>query len=133
MPTYPKVGTGHNVPLVNLSAIKCRHDPVAPVDREYSVNGNVNDLGLYTCFHFDFAEDEDEYDGTILYSFFLDTDNGKHDHYDVTVYVRNTRMQWQRFNGVAQLPEMGQDAKWENFFPRGIAVYVVDLEPLEEP
>lgn len=133
MPTYPKVSSGHNVPLVNLTSIACKHDPVAPVDREYSVTAKINDLGFYTCFHFDFSEDGESYDEEILYSFFLNTDNGNNDQYDVTVYVRNTRMRWQRFNGVALLPEMGQDAKWDNYFPRGISVYVVDLEGLSEP
>lgn len=122
-----KMSTGHNVATASLGTLDpIPHvDPVMPVDREYSISGKANDIGFYTCFHYDMVQDESEY-LAILTAWGIATINQA----DVTIYCRNQRMVGTRYNGTALLPEMGQDAKYEGGFPKNIAIYVVDLEEL---
>lgn len=122
-----KMSTGHGVALVSLTALspQPKQDPVAPVDREFSVSGTVTDLGYFTCFHYEMLLSESEYLSVLTQwgiNLLLSC--------SVTIYCRDQRMQAKRYNGTVLLPEMGQDAKYDAYFPRNIALYVVDLEEL---
>lgn len=123
--TIPLMQLGHDIALVSLLPIygSPRADPAAPTQREYSVTGKPADSGFYTCFHWDFVDSETDY-STIITSFGFAVDP---DINDVTVYVRNHRFEWIRFNGSAIYPQMGQDVKYENFFIRNLSLYVVNL------
>lgn len=95
---------------------------VMPIERTYSVSGAVNELGLYAVYHWDFIEDEDEYQALlVLFGLHNATTN------EVTVYARNHLFVSGRYNGIAHRPEMGQDVKWQNFFPRDLDIYVVNM------
>lgn len=48
----------------------------------------------------------------------------------MTIYARNQRYAWVRFNGLAILPEVGRDVTWTNYFARGISIIVRDLVAL---
>ena len=124
------VQIGHDVPLVMLNPVvpKPASEPPEPVQRLYGVNGTIcHDQGACLKLHWAFVETETEY-MTIL-AFF-----GLHDQAsdNVTVYAKDERLVWKRFNGVSQLPEPGVDMRWANYFPRDITIYIVDLEELEE-
>ena len=93
-----------------------------PVDRQYGLNGEINDSPLVLCFHWDFVADTDEY-LDILEQFGLD----ENDTSEVTVWARDERMQGMYYEGTALLPEMKTDVKYGNFFPRDVDLYVVDL------
>ena len=123
--TKAMVGIGHDLDLGDLLVPEpeARHDPAAPASRDYSVTGSISDQGLFTCFHWDYVEDENEY-FSVLTQFGL----GMNDTCEVTVFIRSPRLQFVLYNGLAILPQMGQDAKWDNMFPRAISIYVVNLE-----
>jgi hypothetical protein len=128
--SYPMVDTGHDVALASLNPIVPvpSTSPVTPVQRDWGAGGGIHDQGKYVCLRWDFVEDEDEYED-LLTLFNLHTG----DYEAVTVYVKNERLQWTRYNGYAQLPLPQADMDIKNFFPRDIEIVVVDLEALSEP
>lgn len=128
--SYPRVDTGHNVPLISLDRItpEPSTSPVTPAARDYGAGGGVYDQGYFVVLRWDFVEDEAEY-LALLSMFNLDLSK----YEAVTVYVKNDLLQWQRFNGYAQRPQPQEDMDWKNFFPRDIEITIVDLEPLDEP
>lgn len=128
--SYPRVDTGHDVPLVSLDPIipVPSTSPVTPVKRDWGAGGGIYDQGSYVCLRWEMVESEDEY-LDLLTLFNLHTGNFE----AVTVYVKDERLQWYRYNGYAQLPLPGADMDWKNFFPRDIEIVIVDLEKLDEP
>lgn len=123
--TTPMVGIGHDIVLGLLNPIipVPQHGSVGVVERNYGLGNFVHDQGLYVPFYWSHVDGESEYI-TILNLFGILGD----DTSNVTVYVRNRRLQWTLYNGVAYLPEPREDMKWSNFFPRDITLYVCDLE-----
>lgn len=124
------IGVGHDVALGSLVPfLQTPKGGVArPVRREYGAGNAVYDHGLYIPFVFEFIETEALYQ-LILEQFGLDSA----DESNVTVWALTPRMSYSRFNGVAYLPQIGEDGDWNNFFLRNMVVHVVDLEILVEP
>lgn len=118
------VAPGFDVALVSLNVItpQPQGDPVAPVERGYGASGYIHDQGSFVKLHWDFIESETEY-LTLLTQFGLEAA----DNAEVTVYVRNSRFVWTRYNGIAQLPEPMQDMKWA-YFVRDVDIYITGLE-----
>lgn len=122
-----RVALGHDIPYENLNVIdpQPRGDLAAPVVRNYGIDGSIHQQGLYACWHWDFVESYTQYLAILTY-FGLETtaDNSNL----VTIYTRNERSGYIRYNGIALAPEVGSDIKWENFFLRDLKIYIVDLE-----
>lgn len=124
MPLH-KVGIGHDVAEVSLSTLtpQPKGDPLAPTVRNYAPGGAFHEQGQYTCHHYDFLEDADQFED-VLNEYGLISD----DRQDITFMAYSERMVWTRYNGTAIRPEMGQDVKFTNFFIRDVAIYIVDVE-----
>lgn len=123
--TRPKIGIGHDIVLGLLDDIPygVSHGSIQIGDRSYGISPSVHDKTKFVVFHWDVLDSEAEY-VQILTDFGLLGD----DTCDVTVYVKNERLQWTLYNGTAMLPEAGEDMKWERFFPRNLDLYVCDLQ-----
>lgn len=128
--SIPRVDTGHDVPLVSLDPFvqEPSFGMVMPVVRNYGAGGGIHDMNLYAVFRFDVVESETLY-LSILTQMNLHLSNRE----AVTIYARDERLQWKRYNGYAQLPQPGVDLRWTGFFPREVEVVVSDLEELAEP
>lgn len=128
--SYPRVDTGHDVPLVSLDRItpEPSTSPVTPVLRDWGAGGGVHDQGKYVCLRWEMVESEAQY-LSLLTMFNLHI----YEYSAVTVYVKDERLQWYRYNGYAQLPKPQEDMDWKNFFLRDIEIVIVDLEKLDEP
>jgi hypothetical protein len=126
MPSYSLADT-HNVALVSLSVIspQPRGEPVAPIQRNFAISSIPHDHGKFAVWHWSMLETEAAY-LTLL------TTLGLHNasYNDVTIYTRNERMVWTRYNARATLPLMGDDVKWQDFFVRGLSVTFTRLEAL---
>lgn len=122
-----KVAVGHDVALISLVKIdpEPTGDPVAPVQRQYSASGKIHEDAEFLRLHWDHIDSPTEY--LALLTLF-----GLHDSHqeEVTIYCRDPRLVWTRYNGLAILPEVGVDAKWSNFFLRDVDMYIVDLQGL---
>lgn len=123
--TTPMVGIGHDIVLGLLDPIFPipSHGSVQVVERGYGISPSIHDQGLFVVFHWDVINGEADY-VTLLTAFNL----MGNDFADVTVHVKSERLAWTLYNGVAYLPQAGEDMKWQNFFPRQIDLYVCDLE-----
>jgi hypothetical protein len=125
----PRVLIGHDHVLVECLFITPTPstDPVAPVNRDYGVSGKHHDQGRFAVWRWSHVDGEDEYLDILVQLGLDDADTC-----EVTIYTKNERMIWTLYNAIAHLPEMGSDVKYQNFFPRDIAVYFTDLEEIEE-
>lgn len=96
---------------------------VKPTRRQPAADGSIVDEGLYVELEWTLLEDADAYLALL-------TTFGLHDALtnEVTVYVRDQRWVYVRFNGIAVRPELGRDASWSSF-PRNITILVKNLEP----
>lgn len=125
-----RADTGHDVPLVSLDRFPQdpKSTPVTPVERNYGLGGAIHDQGGWVALTWDFVDDEAAY-LAILTHVNLHLSNFE----AITIYLRDERLQWKRYNGYAQLPLPQTDMDWQNLFPRNITIHVVDLEELAEP
>lgn len=121
----PRVAIGHDVVLASTEPIyqTPRNAIARPVERNYGLGGSVHDRGLFVCFHFDMVDGEAVYISILNQFGLLGEDSS-----EVTVYIFSPRMAPTLYNGIAFLPQAGEDFKLENFFPRNIELYVTDLE-----
>lgn len=122
-----KVSEGHDVAEMSLTTL----DPqptstgIQAMQRVHSGSGDVYEDGLYIELNYPLVEGEDEY-MAILEDYGLDNAYTA----EVTVYVRDQRWVWGRYNGTAVLPEQGRDVRWTNYFGRDLTILVRDLEPV---
>jgi hypothetical protein len=98
-------------------------DLVAPVVRDYGAGGEITEQGLFCCYHFSHVDDAETWQAILAQVNLMDNDS-----YPITFLAKNNRLVLKRYNGVAQIPEANQDVKWSNFFPRDMAIYMVDVE-----
>lgn len=119
------VGDGHDVAQVDLDVINPQPRSTGIQFTRWSVSpaGTVSKQGKYIIFEFTALEDAEMYQDVLEQFGVLDEEEN-----DVTVYVRDDTWTWVRQNGTAIRPEMGRDARWDDYFPRRIGVLVRDLE-----
>ena len=122
-----RVGIGHDLALEDTDIIIQQPEAnlVTPVERYFGIDGTHYEQNHYAVFHFGFIESDTLYQ-TILGQFGLN-DN---EIADVTIYARNDRMYWRKYNGVAHRPEIGQNASWNNMWLRDVNIFVTDLEEI---
>lgn len=123
--TTPMVGIGHDIVLGLLEVIRPipQHGSIQIAERNYGIAPAVHDQGNFVVLHWDVINQESDYINILdLFGLLVDKTS------NVTVYVKNERFQWTLYNGTAFLPEIGQDAKWSNYFIRDLNLYVCDLE-----
>lgn len=120
-----KVATGHDVALLDLDDIdpQPHSSGIQYTESHTAASGAVNVQGPYVELEWDALEDADMYDD-VLALFGLDDAR----YAEVTVYIRDERWEWVRKNGVALLPLIGSEARWERPFPRDIVITVRNLE-----
>lgn len=124
-----RVAIGHDIAFVDMDVMLQQPTAamVAPVERHYSINATIHDEGGFVRYVFEMIESDTLYQ-QILGQF------GLNDNYfsPVTIYARNDRLYWRKYNGIAHRPEPGPDAKWERFFLKDVIVYVTDLVEIAE-
>ena len=118
-----KVAEGWNVALGSLITIDPQpySEGVKSVQRVYALSGDPIDYGNYITLNWDFLESPTEV--ADVYEFFgLDTLTSS----PVTIYLPNDIYVYKRYNGLAVRPQ----PSWNNYFPRGVAIVVKNLEIL---
>lgn len=122
-----RVATGHGVALVSLNTVSPQPmgRPIRPTQRTQGLSGAIYDLGQHTEWLFEGISNTTQY-VTLLTQFGLHAATTA----NVTIYTRNSRLAYARYNAVAVLPEMGRDADWNNYFLRGITIVLKNLEAL---
>lgn len=115
------VAPGHGVALVSLNVLvpQPQGGAVMPVQRNQSASGLIHELGLY-------ADLKWAYLPTTAAYLALLTQFGLHNALTalVTLYCRDARFAWQRYNGTAVLPEAMKDMSWADYRPREITIRV---------
>jgi hypothetical protein len=126
MSTY-RVKTGHGAALVDLVVLDPQPRTIGAqaTRRTHAASGLVYDEALFVRFEYDYSDDATAY-LAILTAFGLASASQA----NVTIYARNQRYAWVRYNGVSVLPEVGRDVAWTNYFARGISIIVKDLVAL---
>jgi hypothetical protein len=123
--TKYKVKTGLNQALLDLVDIapQCRSGGIHVTERTYAADGSVYEQGRFVELIFDLMQGSTSF-AALLTQFGLSSVLFA----NVTVYVRDSSFAWVRLNGVAVRPEIGQDVRWEQFFPRNVTILVKNLE-----
>lgn len=124
MTTYrAKTGTGVALESLTVLSPQPRSVGLQYTRRSYAADGSVVQEGPYVDLVWDVLDDATAY--TAILTVF-----GLHNATQaaVTVYIRNERYAWVRYNGVALLPEVGSDASWQRFFLRDVRIVVRNLE-----
>lgn len=129
--TY-RVGIGHNIALVSLTVLspQPRSDGVKFTRQDFAGDGTVIQQGLYVEFVWGIIRNTAAYHEalsttSILARFGLDDDTSA----DVTIYARDNRLAWKRYNGKAILPEPGAQLDYRSF-PRNIHILIRGLVAL---
>lgn len=99
-----------------------RSDPAAPTERKFSITGKVHDDGEFMELYWDYIEVEEDY-WDLLAQFGVNVEPSA----NVTIYGRDRRFVFRKFNGVAQLPESKQDVRRSNFFIRDVVMRITHL------
>lgn len=123
---FYRVATGWNTPLVDLDRIEPqpRGNPAAPVERNYSITGDIHDDGLFMELNWDYIEEEQEYiDLLTLFGVHIQKSS------EITIYARSPIFIFTRYNGIAQQPEGMSEVKRSNFFIRDLTIRITHLEP----
>lgn len=119
------VSEGSDIALVSLTAI----DPqpttrgIQFTERIFNLDGSITEVGPYCELLIGVLESEDDY-LALLAQFGLDDEDSN----PVTVYIRNKREQWARYNAIATLPAIGSDGGWDQFFMRNVIILLTELE-----
>lgn len=99
-----------------------KSEGIKPTRRTYGADGTVIDEGKYVELEFNMLASQSAYD-SLLTQFGIDGTLTN----VVTVSVRDETWAFVNKNGTAVRPEMGRDARWNNFFPRDIVILIRDL------
>ena len=90
--------------------------------RTHNPDGTITDEAPYVEFIFNMIPDVTAYQSILTqFGLLAATTN------EVTVKVRDQTFASVNKNGTAVQPEIGRDARWNNYFPRNIVVLVRDL------
>ena len=126
MSTY-RVADGHGVALVDLTVIvpQPQGDPVAPVRRESGISGVIHNQGKFAIWRYSHLASVAEYVQVLTYLGLQNADSN-----DVTIYTRDERFAFTRYNAKAILPQPMVDMRWQEYFPRGIEIHFINLVAL---
>lgn len=121
------VAPGHGVALLSLNVLvpQPQGGVVMPVQRNHSASGSIHEIGLY-------AELKWSYLPTPAAYLALLTQFGLHNALtaSVTLYCRDARFAFTRYNGTAVLPQAMKDMRWAEYRPREIMILVKNLVAL---
>lgn len=119
-----KVATGSSVALVSLALMVPQPTTrgIQFTERSYGAGGAVYDQAPYCELLFSFIETEALY-ATFLAQFGLASVTSA----PVTVYIRNERLAYARYNATAVLPSIGNDGGWSEYFMRNVVVLLKNL------
>jgi len=120
-----RIATGHDVALVSLTVLTPQPEgrPMRATQRTYGLSRDVYDIAPYCEWIFRSIPNQAAY-GALLTTLGLATLSNA----AVTIYTRNQRLVYQRFNAEVVLPQMGTDGDWSNVFLRGITFRFTELE-----
>lgn len=125
---YPDylVATGFNIPFIDLLLIvpQPKTNGIRVTRRSNAVNSRVSDEGLYILFEWNVLQDAPMYQDILTLFDVLDNKVAP-----VTIYARDGRLIWGRWNGRAIQPEAANDFEWNNFRPHNLKLLVKDLKP----
>lgn len=126
MSTY-RVADGHGVALGSLTVMspQPQGDPVAPVLRSHGVSGVVHNQGKFAVWRYSHLASVAEYLAVLTLIGLHNADSN-----DVTIYTRDERFAFTRYNAKAILPQPMVDMRWQEYFPRGIDIYFIKLVAL---
>lgn len=121
-----QIAIGHDVALVDLDLLvpQPRSGIVKATRRTTSGNRKILDEGLYLELRYNVLGSPATY-SSLLTQFGV---NGSNTTRDVTIYGVEYQFAYNRFNGVAVRPQLGEDADYDNFFIRDIIFLITDLE-----
>lgn len=127
MAQYKVGNTGFNVATASMAILvpQPRSTGVQMTKRTFSASGQIYEQSPYIELLFSVQPTAYAYQ-QLLAKFDLNVFINK----GVTVYIPDEQFFWQRYNGIAVRPEMGKDAKRENYFIRDIVILVKHLELL---
>lgn len=122
-----RIATGHGVALVSLTVLSPQPAgrPVRATERTHSLSRAVYDLGLYAEWVFPIIPTAAKY-STLLTTLGL----ASLKFAPVTIYTRNERLVYTRYNAIITLPDLGRDGDWSNVFLRGATFRFTELEAL---
>jgi len=124
------ISIGNNVALVDL-------EPLAPqpksagiqvTRRNHAADGSISEDGQYIILEYSALESAEMYQDVLDQFDLMDNNSAA-----VTIYARDSRWDFHRYNGIAVYPEMGREAEWRDLFPRNISILIHSLEFLTEP
>jgi hypothetical protein len=125
--TYKISGVGFDVPLVSLVDLAPQPRSIGPqtTRRSYSASGKVfQELGHIELI-WDLIRNLAAYDA-ILAQFGLGISLFTN---EVTAYIPDQVYGWQRVNGIAVRPQIGEDVIRERFFVRRLVILIKNLTP----
>lgn len=122
-----RIATGHDVVLGSLTVLSPQPTgrPIRPSERHYGLSRVPYDLGIYAEWVFDYFVSSTTYN-TLLTTMGLNSLK----YAAVTIYTRNERLTYARYNAVVTLPQMGADGDWSNYFLRNVVFRFTELEAL---
>lgn len=122
-----KIAEGYNIALASLTLINPQPTTrgVQYTERAVNLDGTFTQAGPYCEMLWSAVGTEADY-LTLLTQFGLNDSISN----AVTVYLRNERLQYTRYNATATLPALGQDGSWSQYFLRDLVILLRDLEAL---
>ena len=117
----------HDIALNNLVVMnpQPKAQPVQSTRRTFAASGLVADEGFFVEFEWTMIETPTQYAAILgyfnMFGLPLTYTN------EVTIYARNELLVYTRYNGLAVLPEVGRDGKWNDYFWRDVVVLVKNL------
>lgn len=123
MSTY-RVADGHDIALGSLTVLSPQpaSQGVKPTRRNPAADGAITEDGLYVELEWSVIETAADY-LALLTTFGLHNATSN----DITIYARDSRWVYTRYNGKAIVPELGRDADWQ-YFARNVTILVKNLQ-----
>lgn len=122
-----RIAAGHDVALVSLTVLspQPRSEGVKVIERTYGLSGSVHEHGLYIELNYDYLATPTDYQvllalmgvNTVLYA-------------PVTLYAWRKDYDYQRYNGIAVRPQIGQEAAYSRHRIRGVTFLIKNLTAL---
>jgi hypothetical protein len=126
--TQYMVAVGHDIALASLTVIDPQpRDGAIRALRSYG-DGGAQERADHCFLQWNVLETPEQYQDLLTAFGLLDAL-----YSSITLYTKNEVFSWQRFNGIAIQPRIGEDGSWSRYFARDFVIAVRNLEPLAEP